>query len=54
MTMAKIIVNLIIYVIATSAIIGGVIGLIFAILAMATHPLRMKLAKFIEYLKRAI
>ena len=54
MSISKFIVNIIAYVIATSVIIGCVIGLIFAILAMATHPLRMKLAKFIEYLKRAI
>jgi len=31
-----------------------VIGLIFTILAIGTHPLRMKLAKLIEYLRRAI
>jgi hypothetical protein len=54
MSIAKFIVNIIAYVIATSVIIGGVIGLIFTILAIGTHPLRMKLAKLIEYLRRAI
>lgn len=54
MSIAKFIVNIIAYVIATSVIIGGVIGLIFTILVIGTHPLRMKLAKLIEYLRRAI
>ena len=54
MSIAKFIVNIIAYVIATSVIIGGVIGLIFTILAIGTHPLRLKLAKLIEYLRRAI
>ena len=54
MSIANFIVNIIIYFVATFAIIGGVFGLVFAILVMTTHKLRMKLAKFIEYLKRAI
>lgn len=54
MSIAKFIVNIIAYSVAIPVIIGGVIGLIFAILVMGTHPLRMKLDKLIEYLRRAI
>jgi len=54
MSIANFIVNIIIYFVATFAIIGGIFRLVFAILVMTTHPLRMKLDKLIEYLRRAI
>lgn len=52
--MAKLIVDLIGYFFVSVFAIGGIIGIILAILAMTTYPLMKKLAKFIDYVKRVI
>lgn len=54
MSTAKLIVDGIGYFFVGIFTIGGAIGIILAVLAMASYPLMVKLAKLIDYIKRAL